>query len=174
MASHPGRSRVFRDTPFVVVDHGNEHDQATVQALASAKRVVPGFSANQVVGIGEVDVHHGAIGCGVDEGTMVKVIGTTTCDCAVVSAEKPVADIPGIRGIEAGQSAVGFHPDFKTAMTGLKEVSYRPHPENQERYGQLFGLYLSLHDAFGGVTRSADLSHVMKTLLAIKSDAHNN
>ena len=51
--------------------------------------------------------------------TLVKVIGTSTCDCGVVSAEKAVADIPGICGIvkgailpgfygvEAGQSAVG-------------------------------------------------------------------
>jgi L-ribulokinase len=71
------------------------------------------------VAIGEFDVHYGAIGCGVDEGALIKVIGTSTCDCAVVSAEKTVADIPGIcgivpgailpgyYGIEAGQSAVG-------------------------------------------------------------------
>ena len=71
------------------------------------------------IAIGEMDVHYGAIGCGVDEGTLVKVIGTSTCDCAVVSADKTVADIPGICGIvkgailpgyfgiEAGQSAVG-------------------------------------------------------------------
>jgi len=50
---------------------------------------------------------------------LVKAIGTSTCDCAVVSADKKVADIPGIcgivkgailpgyYGIEAGQSAVG-------------------------------------------------------------------
>ncbi len=66
-----------------------------------------------------MDVHYGAIGSGVEEGTLVKVIGTSTCDCAVVAADKPVADIPGIcgivpgailpgfYGIEAGQSAVG-------------------------------------------------------------------
>ena len=71
------------------------------------------------IAIGEFDVHYGAIGCGVREGALVKVIGTSTCDCAVVSAEKPIADIPGICGIvkgailpgffgiEAGQSAVG-------------------------------------------------------------------
>ena len=71
------------------------------------------------IAIGEFDVHYGAIGCGISEGTLVKVIGTSTCDCAVVSAEKRVADIPGIcgivkgailpgfYGIEAGQSAVG-------------------------------------------------------------------
>jgi L-ribulokinase len=50
---------------------------------------------------------------------LVKVIGTSACDCGVVSAEKKVPDIPGIcgivrgailpgfYGIEAGQSAVG-------------------------------------------------------------------
>lgn len=71
------------------------------------------------IAIGEFDVHYGAIGCGVREGTLVKVIGTSTCDCAVVSGRKKVADIPGICGIvpgailpgffgvEAGQSAVG-------------------------------------------------------------------
>jgi L-ribulokinase len=71
------------------------------------------------IAIGEMDVHYGSIGSGVTEGTLVKVIGTSTCDCGVVSAEKPVPDIPGIcgivkgailpgyYGIEAGQSAVG-------------------------------------------------------------------
>jgi len=69
--------------------------------------------------IGEFDVHFGAVGCGVKVGTVVKVIGTSTCDCAVVSAKREVRDIPGIcgivpgailpgfYGIEAGQSAVG-------------------------------------------------------------------
>jgi L-ribulokinase len=78
-----------------------------------------GLTEGIVVAIGEFDVHYGAIGCGVDEGTLVKVIGTSTCDCCVVSASKEVADIPGIcgivkgailpgyYGIEAGQSAVG-------------------------------------------------------------------
>jgi len=71
------------------------------------------------VAVGEFDVHYGAIGSGVEEGTLVKVIGTSTCDCAVVSADKEVEDVPGIcgivkgailpgyYGIEAGQSAVG-------------------------------------------------------------------
>ncbi|MEX0321338.1 MAG: ribulokinase [Puniceicoccaceae bacterium] len=78
-----------------------------------------GLTAGIPLAMGEMDVHYGAIGCGVDEGTLVKVIGTSTCDCGVVSAEKEVADIPGICGIvkgailpgyygvEAGQSAVG-------------------------------------------------------------------
>jgi len=71
------------------------------------------------VAIGEFDVHYGSIGSGIREGTLVKVIGTSTCDCAVVSSRRKVPDIPGICGIvpgailpgfyaiEAGQSAVG-------------------------------------------------------------------
>ncbi|MDR2513181.1 MAG: ribulokinase [Puniceicoccales bacterium] len=71
------------------------------------------------IAIGEMDVHYGAIACGVEEGTLVKVIGTSTCDCAVAVASKRVANVPGICGIvngsilpgyigiEAGQSAVG-------------------------------------------------------------------
>lgn len=78
-----------------------------------------GLPAGIPIAIGEFDVHYGAIGCGVREGTLVKVIGTSTCDCGVVSTEKQVPDIPGIcgivkgailpgfYGIEAGQSAVG-------------------------------------------------------------------
>ena len=78
-----------------------------------------GLPAGIAIAIGEFDVHYGAIGCGVTEGTLVKVIGTSTCDCGVVSAQKQVPDIPGIcgivkgailpgfYGIEAGQSAVG-------------------------------------------------------------------
>ena len=71
------------------------------------------------IAIGELDVHYGAIGSGVEEGVLVKAIGTSTCDCAVMSAETQVPQIPGICGIvkgailpgfygvEAGQSAVG-------------------------------------------------------------------
>jgi L-ribulokinase len=69
--------------------------------------------------MGEMDVHYGAIGCGIKEGTLVKVIGTSTCDCLVMPNSARVPDIPGIcgivngsilpghYGIEAGQSAVG-------------------------------------------------------------------
>lgn len=309
--------------------------QKAVDASARAGSLCPewagklGLPSGIAIAVGEMDVHYGAIGCGVDEGTLVKVIGTSTCDCAVVSADKEVADIPGICGIvkgailpgyygvEAGQSAVGdifkwfvegvcqgdsalheelttqaaalkpgqsgllaldwnngnrtilvdqrltglllgqtlhtsraeiyralieatafgaraiveriveygvpvnrivcsggiaaknpllmqiyadvtgcemrvsrsdqscalgaaigaavcagAHPDFATAqaaMTGLKDIIYRPIPENQALYQELFALYRALHDAFGGVTPSANLGHVMKDLLAIKA-----
>ena len=287
-----------------------------------------GLAAGIPIAIGEFDVHYGAIGCGVREGALVKVIGTSTCDCAVVSAEKPIADIPGICGIvkgailpgffgiEAGQSAVGdifkwwvevvlggdaalhaeltaeaakqrpgqagllaldwnngnrtilvdqrltglllgqdlyttradiyralieatafgaraiieriqeygvrtdqvvctggiaeknpllmqiyadvtgcvmqvagssqtcalgsaiaaavlagAHPDFaaaEAAMTSLRPESYQPVAENRAVYDELYALYRELHDSFGGLSKSADLSHVMKSLLDIK------
>lgn len=68
---------------------------------------------------GAFDAHHGAVGAGVAEGTLVKIIGTSTCDIAVWPSDRPLADIPGVcgivdgsvipgmYGIEAGQSAVG-------------------------------------------------------------------
>lgn len=71
------------------------------------------------IAIGQFDVHYGAIACGIAEGTLVKVIGTSTCDCAIVKPAAATRDIPGICGavpgsilpgwigLEAGQSAVG-------------------------------------------------------------------
>jgi L-ribulokinase len=96
------------------------HDASTsAGALSPAWAKKLGLRAGIPIAIGEMDVHYGAIGCGVSEGVLVKVIGTSTCDCGVVSARKTVPDIPnisgivrgailpGFYGIEAGQSAVG-------------------------------------------------------------------
>jgi len=71
------------------------------------------------VAMGGFDAHYGAVGAGVAAGTLVKIIGTSTCDVAVAPDAQKLADIPGIcgivpgsvmpgyYGIEAGQSAVG-------------------------------------------------------------------
>ena len=282
------------------------------------------------VAIGAFDVHYGAIGCGVEEGTFVKVIGTSTCDCGIVAADRPVEDIPGIcgivkgsimpgfYGIEAGQSAVGdifkwwaegicggdgalhaeltreaarqrpgqsgllaldwnngnrtvlvdqllsglligqslyttraeiyralieatafgarviierirdygvriervtctggiaeknsllmqiyadvtgcviqvagssqtcalgsaiaaavlagAHPSFtgaQASMTSIRPESYEPNPSNHRVYDELYELYRSLHDCFGGVDAKSDLSRIMKTLIRIKAE----
>ena len=65
----------------------------------------------------------------------------------------------------------GGHADFPTAqraMTSVKPIRYTPNPEAKAVYDRLYRLYRQLHDAFGGVNKSADLSHVMKELIQIK------
>jgi L-ribulokinase len=69
--------------------------------------------------MGGFDAHYGAVGSGIRPGTLVKIIGTSTCDCAIKPVNGDMRDIPGIcgivngsilpgyYGIEAGQSAVG-------------------------------------------------------------------
>lgn len=82
-----------------------------------AKRT--GLSEGIPVAIGAFDAHLGGIGAGIKPGTLVKIIGTSTCDMMVVPENTKLPDIPGLCGIvkgsilpgyyglEAGQSAVG-------------------------------------------------------------------
>ena len=57
-------------------------------------------------------------------------------------------------------------------MTRLKDVSYTPIPENQLAYDELYALYRQLHDAFGGVSKTADLAGIMPALIHFKERAH--
>ena len=71
----------------------------------------------------------------------------------------------------AAASVAGAHGDIKAttrAMTGLKDIRYDPIPENVAVYEELYGLYLTLHDGFGGITRDSDLSKIMKDLIDIR------
>ena len=78
-----------------------------------------GLRAGVPVAVGAFDAHLGAVGSGVGPGTLVKIIGTSTCDITVSPLAEPLADVPGVcgivpgsvlpdcHGLEAGQSAVG-------------------------------------------------------------------
>ena len=78
---------------------------------------ITGLTAGIPVAVGAFDAHLGAVGSGIREGTLVKIMGTSTCDVMIGGADTP--DIPGVcgivpgsvvpgfMGIEAGQSAVG-------------------------------------------------------------------
>lgn len=90
-----------------------------VGGLTSAWAKRTGLKAGIPVAVGAFDAHLGAVGSGVAPGTLVKIIGTSTCDIAVSPNNQKLADIPGLCGIvdgsvlpgyyglEAGQSAVG-------------------------------------------------------------------
>jgi len=90
-----------------------------VGGLTAAWAKKTGLPAGIPVAVGALDAHLGAVGSGVASGTLVKIIGTSTCDIAIWPNTKKLADVPGLCGIvdgsvlpgnfglEAGQSAVG-------------------------------------------------------------------
>jgi len=103
-----------------------------------------GLSEGTAVCVGAFDAHTGAVGAGIKEGTLVKILGTSTCDLMIAPTSKPLADVPGVcgivngsvlpgyYGIEAGQSAVGdiflwfvnhLVPDSYGATVGEKFVN---------------------------------------------------
>lgn len=79
-----------------------------------------GLSTDVIVGIGAFDAHMGAVGGQIEPYYLSKVMGTSTCDMLVAPMEEvknklvrgicgqvPGSIIPGMMGMEAGQSAFG-------------------------------------------------------------------
>ncbi|HPP12707.1 MAG TPA: FGGY-family carbohydrate kinase, partial [bacterium] len=99
------------------------------------------------ISVGAFDAHMGAVGSGIREETLVKILGTSTCDmmifpkscqlppipglCGIV----PDSIIPGYWGLEAGQSAVGdiFYWFVKTFMPEFPGRSYRYFEKQAEK-----------------------------------------
>jgi L-ribulokinase len=105
------RERLFEDTYTADVPVGNL-SQKWAEKL--------GLPTTVVVGAGVFDAHAGAVGGEIEAYTLSKVMGTSTCDTLVAPIDE-VGDklvqgicgqvdgsiIPGMLGLEAGQSAFG-------------------------------------------------------------------
>lgn len=79
-----------------------------------------GLEKNVIIGVGAFDAHMGAVGGQIEPYHLSKVMGTSTCDMLVapiaevegklikgICGQVPGSVIPGMMGMEAGQSAFG-------------------------------------------------------------------
>lgn len=108
----PGLSRFRYATKAVPSNRVAGHLTGEVAGKVGLKAGIP-------VAVGAFDAHMGAVGAGCAPGTLVKIIGTSTCDCMTAPLSQKLPNIPGLCGIvpesimpgayglEAGQSAVG-------------------------------------------------------------------
>jgi L-ribulokinase len=120
----PAASFLERLHPKLAALRGRLYDKAwppgrPAGMLSAAWAKTLGVPAGIAIAMGGFDAHYGAVGSGIQTGTFVKIVGTSTCDCAIAPESDRIADIPGIcgivkgsimpgyYGIEAGQSAVG-------------------------------------------------------------------
>ena len=105
------RSRLFTETCSSDMKVGNLTPEW-------AERL--GLTTNVAVAVGAFDAHMGAVGAEIKPGALVRIIGTSTCDIMVsdydtmgdnlipgICGQVDGSVIPGLVGLEAGQSAFG-------------------------------------------------------------------
>ncbi|WP_197901555.1 ribulokinase [Rhodocytophaga rosea] len=105
------RSRLYKDTYTSDIAAGN-------LSLEWAEKL--GLSQEVIVGVGAFDAHMGAVGAQIEPYALSKVMGTSTCDMLIaplsevdgklvkgICGQVSGSIIPGMMGMEAGQSAFG-------------------------------------------------------------------
>ena len=105
------RQRLFKDT----------YTSDEVMGMISSEWALKlGLPNDVVIGVGAFDAHMGAIGAEIEPYTFVRVMGTSTCDMLIapnkeighllirgICGQVDGSIIPGMLGMEAGQSAFG-------------------------------------------------------------------
>jgi L-ribulokinase len=111
----------------------SDHRAGTLSAEWARKL---GLSPSVAVAVGAFDAHMGAVGAGIAPGTLVKIIGTSTCDIMVHPNDEPLQDIPGVCGIVDG-SVMGGYYGIEAGQSGVGDIflwfvnTFMP-----ERYGK--------------------------------------
>lgn len=95
-----------------------------------------GLTTDTVIAVGAFDAHMGAVGGQIEPYHLSKVMGTSTCDMLVapinemdgklvkgICGQVPGSVIPGMMGLEAGQSAFG---DVYAWFRNLMELAHQP------------------------------------------------
>ncbi|NBB28996.1 ribulokinase [Cellulophaga sp. BC115SP] len=117
------RDRLFSET------YTSDNSMGTISKEWADKL---GISDKAVIGVGAFDCHMGAVGADIQPYSLCKVIGTSTCDMLVAPNEEighllirgicgqvDGSIIPGMLGMEAGQSAFGdLYAWFQKVIVG--------------------------------------------------------
>lgn len=116
------RSRLFRET------YTSDQSMGTISKEWSDRL---GLSPQVIIGVGAFDCHMGAVGAQIKPYDFVRVMGTSTCDMMIAPNEEignklikgicgqvDGSIIPGMLGMEAGQSAYGdYYAWFQHIIT---------------------------------------------------------